>query len=86
MAQKGKHCFLQFLGTQTGDSTPTLLLFFNSKRYLFNCGEGTQRFCIEKKVKLARVHGIFLTRLKWEQIGGLPGPESFLFKFVLNFV
>jgi ribonuclease Z len=57
----------------TGDSTPTLLVFFDSKRYLFNCGEGTQRFCTEHRVRLARVDNIFITRLSWENVGGLPG-------------
>lgn len=65
--------YAQVLGTATGDSTPTLLIFFDQKRFLFNCGEGTQRFCTEHKIRLARIKDIFLTRLHWENTGGLPG-------------
>jgi ribonuclease Z len=43
--------YAQVLGTATGDSTPTLLIFFDQKRFLFNCGEGTQRFCTEHKAR-----------------------------------
>lgn len=44
-----------------------------SSRYLFNCGEGTQRLAHEHKTKLARLEHIFLTRTSWCQLGGLPG-------------
>lgn len=44
-----------------------------SSRYLFNCGEGTQRLAHEHKTKLARLEHIFLTRTSWNQVGGLPG-------------
>jgi hypothetical protein len=33
------------------------------KRYLFNCGEGTQRLCGENGIKLNSLDSIFLTRL-----------------------
>lgn len=42
-------------------------------RYLFNCGEGTQRLAHEHKTKLARLEHIFMTRTSWQRIGGLPG-------------
>lgn len=41
---------LQVVGTDTGDSTPSVVLNVDSKRYLFNCGEGTQRMFSELKV------------------------------------
>jgi len=65
--------FAQIIGGSTLDSSPSVLLFFDNKRYLFNCGEGTQRFCTEYKVRLTKIGTIFLTRLAWENIGGLPG-------------
>jgi hypothetical protein len=65
--------FAQVLGTDTGDTCPTLLLFFDNKRYLFNCGEGTQRFATEHKVKLTKIDTLFFTRVAWEHLGGLPG-------------
>jgi ribonuclease Z len=65
--------FCQILGTKTLDSDPSLLLFFDNKRYLFNSGEGTMRFCTEHKVRLSKIEQIFLTELTPESIGGLAG-------------
>lgn len=42
-------------------------------RYLFNCGEGTQRLAHEHKTKLTRMEHIFLTRKSWSRFGGVPG-------------
>lgn len=42
-------------------------------RYLFNCGEGTQRLAHEHKMKLAKLEHIFVTQRTWRNIGGLPG-------------
>jgi len=42
-------------------------------RYLFNAGEGFQRFCVEHKVKMNRVSSCLLTRLTGDASGGLPG-------------
>lgn len=65
--------YLQVLGAETGDTTPSLFVFADSQRYLFNCGEGTQRIFNEQKLKLSKINNIFLTRICWEYIGGLPG-------------
>lgn len=65
--------YIQFLGSSTGDSGPTILLFFDKKRYLFNCSEGTQRFCSEYHVRPSKLDTFFFTRLAWENIGGLAG-------------
>ncbi|KAI8920004.1 beta-lactamase-like protein [Powellomyces hirtus] len=64
---------VKVLGTDTVDASPTVMLDFESGRYLFNCGEGTQRFCHEHKVGIRKVDQIFLTRVAWETVGGLPG-------------
>ncbi|XP_035511064.1 zinc phosphodiesterase ELAC protein 2 [Morone saxatilis] len=42
-------------------------------RYLFNCGEGTQRLMHEHKLKASHLDNIFLTRLSWMNVGGLSG-------------
>ncbi|KAK9811324.1 hypothetical protein WJX72_001848 [[Myrmecia] bisecta] len=60
-------------GTDTGDTTPSVLLFFDRQRYLFNVGEGFQRFCVEHKIKLAKASAILMTRVSTEAAGGLPG-------------
>lgn len=66
----------QFITTPTAD-TPgtTLLLHFNSKRYLFGrVAEGTQRACTQRGVALKRARNIFLTgETKWAYNSGLLG-------------
>lgn len=46
---------------------------FCCSRYLFNCGEGTQRLAHEHKMKLAKLEHIFVTQAVWKNMGGLPG-------------
>jgi len=68
-------CYAQMLacGRDMGPSTASVLLFFDTQRYVFNVPEGFQRFCTEHKVKLAKVNRVFLTRNAPEAAGGLPG-------------
>ena len=66
-------CYLQILGTGSSEVPPSLLLFTDTHRYLFNCGENLLRLCNEHKVKVARVRDVFLTRCAWENVGGVPG-------------
>ena len=65
--------YIQVLGSATGDSGPTILLWLDKKRYLFNCSEGTQRFCSEHRVRPSKLDTFFFTRLSWENVGGLAG-------------
>lgn len=65
--------YFQVLGTQTIDSCPSFLLFSEKQRYMFNCGEGTQRFSLEHKIRLSKVGNFFFTRMDWECVGGFPG-------------
>ncbi|XP_060178291.1 tRNAse Z TRZ4, mitochondrial-like [Lycium barbarum] len=57
----------------THETSPSVLLFFNKERFIFNAGEGLQRFCTEHKIKLSQVDHICLTRVCSETAGGLPG-------------
>ncbi len=68
-------CHIQVLGvgSDTGCTVPSVLLFFDRKRYLFNVGEGFQRFCVEHKVKLTKVTSVISTRSTTHTLGGLPG-------------
>ncbi|KAL7748763.1 hypothetical protein RI367_005918 [Sorochytrium milnesiophthora] len=65
--------WIQVLGAHSEDAKPSLMFHFDSQRYLFNCGEGTQRFATEHSIRLMKMHNIFLTRLDWECVGGIPG-------------
>nr|XP_008197361.1 PREDICTED: ribonuclease Z, mitochondrial isoform X2 [Tribolium castaneum] len=64
---------LQVLGTGAEGAPRSLYVFSDQSRYLFNCGEGTQRLAHEHKMKLAKLEHIFITRPTWANIGGLPG-------------
>ncbi|GMH15986.1 hypothetical protein Nepgr_017827 [Nepenthes gracilis] len=68
-------CYVQVLGTgmDTQDTSPSVLLFFDKQRFIFNAGEGLQRFCTEHKIKLSKIDHIFLSRVCSETAGGLPG-------------
>ncbi|XP_033106695.1 zinc phosphodiesterase ELAC protein 2-like isoform X2 [Anneissia japonica] len=65
---------LQVIGTGSLECPPSILVIADSNRYLFNCGEGIQRLLMENGVKnLSKLENIFLTRMEWENIGGLIG-------------
>ncbi|XP_059640695.1 tRNase Z TRZ3, mitochondrial-like [Cornus florida] len=67
--------YVQIMGTgmDTHDTSPSVLLFFDKQRFIFNAGEGLQRFCTEHKIKLSKIDHIFLSRVCSETAGGLPG-------------
>ncbi|SPO28261.1 related to TRZ1 - tRNase Z, involved in RNA processing [Ustilago trichophora] len=52
---------------------PPVILQLGADRYLFNVGEGTSRSSTQRKANLSRVSNIFISRVAWEAIGGLPG-------------
>ncbi|XP_074285596.1 tRNAse Z TRZ4, mitochondrial-like isoform X2 [Silene latifolia] len=66
---------IEILGTgmDTQDTCPSVLLFFDKQRFIFNAGEGLQRYCTEHKIKLSKIDHIFLSRVCSETAGGLPG-------------
>uniref|UniRef100_A0A8C5ALW3 Zinc phosphodiesterase ELAC protein 2 n=1 Tax=Gadus morhua TaxID=8049 RepID=A0A8C5ALW3_GADMO len=65
--------YLQVVGSGSRDNGASLYVFSEYNRYLFNCGEGTQRLMQEHKLKASRLDNIFLTRMNWDNIGGLSG-------------
>ena len=67
------NCHLQVLGTGGGELKPCLFLFTDSKRYLFNCVENVQRFSNEYKLRQSKLNHFFITRMTWDNVGGLPG-------------
>uniref|UniRef100_A0A3Q3GT16 Zinc phosphodiesterase ELAC protein 2 n=1 Tax=Kryptolebias marmoratus TaxID=37003 RepID=A0A3Q3GT16_KRYMA len=65
--------YVQVLGAGSRDHSASIYVFSEFNRYLFNCGEGTQRLMQEHKVKASQLDNIFLTRMSWENVGGLSG-------------
>lgn len=81
--------FLHFVGHSSSEGPPTIIFQHEKARYMFNCREGTQRQCVEDKVKLAKLKSIFLTRTHWDCSGGLPGKKkkkslAYIYVFVNN--
>ncbi|GFU02737.1 ribonuclease Z, mitochondrial, partial [Nephila pilipes] len=60
-------------GNGSRSSSRALYMFTDHARYLFNCGEGTQRLAQEHKMKLSKLDDIFITHNSWENLGGLLG-------------
>ena len=67
------HLSLQVLGNGSEGVPTCLYVNADSCRYMFNCGEGTQRLCIEHKLKLLRCDNIFITHNSWKNMGGTLG-------------
>ncbi|XP_029456094.1 zinc phosphodiesterase ELAC protein 2 [Rhinatrema bivittatum] len=65
--------YVQVVAAGSRDAGAALYVFSEFNRYLFNCGEGTQRLMQEHKLKIARLDNIFLTRMNWANVGGLSG-------------
>ncbi|KAG2206524.1 hypothetical protein INT47_008541 [Mucor saturninus] len=65
--------YIQILGQNSPEGPPSLIVHYDNQRYLFNCREGTQRLCVQEKARLAKTSNVFLSRLSWDCLGGLPG-------------
>ncbi|XP_067860410.1 zinc phosphodiesterase ELAC protein 2 isoform X2 [Heptranchias perlo] len=65
--------YLQVVGSGSREAGASLYVFSEYNRYLFNCGEGTQRLMQEHKLKVARLDNVFVTRMSWSNVGGLSG-------------
>lgn len=57
---------------------PSLFLFTDTHRYLFNCGENLQRLSMVHRVRLTKVKNVFVTRVTWRNLGGFPGLSMFM--------
>ena len=65
--------YLQLLSLDTVGSSPSVVVATENSRFLFDSGEGIQRLCVEHRARIAKLEGVYLTRLCPETIGGLPG-------------
>ncbi|GAA5907088.1 hypothetical protein JCM8208_004509 [Rhodotorula glutinis] len=72
LAPAGTRYSVSVLTTHTVDSHPSLLVAFDSHRYLFNAPEGFSRIALQNKVGLRKVGHVFLGDAG-ESAGGLPG-------------
>ncbi|NWW71347.1 RNZ2 protein, partial [Climacteris rufus] len=65
--------YVQVVAAGSRDAGAAVYVFSEFNRYLFNCGEGTQRAMQEHKLKISHLDSIFLNRVSWANVGGLPG-------------
>lgn len=54
-----------------GESASVSLSVANQDKYLFNCGEDSQRIFINQDRRIYRIKHIFATQTKWNCIGGI---------------
>ncbi|KAF8070965.1 TRZ4 [Scenedesmus sp. PABB004] len=66
-------CHAQVFNVDNRTASPSVLLTFDSARYLFNAGEGIQRHFIEYKQKMNRITTVLATRVHPDALAGLPG-------------
>ncbi|KAL8292590.1 hypothetical protein RQP46_001202 [Phenoliferia psychrophenolica] len=59
------------LSTSTVDSSPSLVVIYDAKRYLFNTPEAISRVCVQGKTGMRKIHNVFLSQL--DNSAGLPG-------------
>ena len=71
----GSRAFNQVLalGTDVSDTSPSVLLFTDSQRIVFNVGEGFQRFAVEHGINIRRLNRVCLTSVSARTTGGLTG-------------
>jgi len=69
------HIHWQVLGNGSYGAPASLLLHTEHRKYLFNCGEGTQRMTNQLSISgaLAQLEHVFITSKVWKYLGGLPG-------------
>lgn len=63
--------YVQVVGAGTAGLPPSVMLVAGRHRYLFDCGEQTQRFLNEHRLRTQSVDALFLTRVDWHHAGGL---------------
>ena len=65
----------QIVGNGSPGGGKSLLLYTDINKYMFNCGEGSQRLTLEYcgPRTLSNLTDIFVTKNSWTSLGGLPG-------------
>ena len=69
------NAYFQVIGNGSPGGGKSLILYTDLSKYMFNCGEGTQRLCLEYcgHGTLSNMTDVFITNNSWENLGGLPG-------------
>ncbi|KAI0251929.1 hypothetical protein BJV78DRAFT_1207788 [Lactifluus subvellereus] len=59
--------------TLSSDTEPSIVITFESAKYIFNAGENTTRAILQSKRGWKKVKALFLTRLGTQRSSGVPG-------------
>ncbi|THH10213.1 hypothetical protein EW146_g8446 [Bondarzewia mesenterica] len=59
--------------TQSSDTEPTVIITFDSAKYIFNTGENSTRAVLQSRRGWKKVKGLFLTQVGTKRTGGLTG-------------
>ncbi len=65
--------YIQCLGVDSGDLSPSAFVFHENARYLIGAGDGLQRVANEYRARLTKITNICITRIHPDCAGGLPG-------------
>lgn len=61
------------MSTLSSDTEPSVVIAFDSAKYLFNVGENTTRSYLQSRQTWRKTRGIFLTSISTQRSSGLPG-------------
>ncbi|KAJ0391736.1 hypothetical protein P43SY_010375 [Pythium insidiosum] len=64
---------VQVLSVASAELAPSLLITSESQRILVDVGDGTQRLCMEHRLRLFKLTQVLLTEIATHTVGGLPG-------------
>lgn len=64
------------LSTVSSDTEPTILLTFDSAKYIFNAGENTNRAFLQSRDSWKRTRGMFFTDIGTQRTGGIAGRST----------
>jgi ribonuclease BN (tRNA processing enzyme) len=70
---------VEAFSTPSSDSTTSLFVHFDNKRYAFNVPEGFCRNAASTSLSLSKTDSVFLSKIHSDAIGGLAGNFVLLF-------
>jgi ribonuclease Z len=61
------------VSTVTSDTEPTIIIEFDTAKYIFNVGENTNRAFVQNRPNWKKTRGLFLTSVGTQRASGLAG-------------
>lgn len=61
--------------TLSSDTEPTVVVAFNSAKYVFNAGENTTRAILQSKTRWNKARALFLSAAGTQRASGVPGTK-----------